>query len=188
MRVDELIQHELMLEKYGIDIIQYNCSQFIDESRGVPVYKALPDSYPDIHKVKARLRKKSDSVTSMFNTAFEQEAPNLRQRSIVTNAEPPLLTEDTDLFYVLPINNYKFLYSHEVTDSNNDYKHVINTLLEAFDDANKASEMVTDLLKFSYSTQNLYEGITANAEIIFYGIPFYYAIRVDAWDYDQIIK
>jgi len=189
MLVDDLFQTNIQLSVQDLHIIKQECSQFIQESYGIPIHKALPSTYPDLHKVKARFKKKTDEVTDAFNKAFETDVAKLRQRAIFAYSTPPILTEDTDLFYVFPINNYKFLYSQEVTNSSSDYRQVINTLFETFHNTDKAIEIVTDLLKYTYSTENLYEGIVAKAEIIFYGIPFYYAVRVDPnLSYKQIIK
>ncbi|MCK9369630.1 hypothetical protein M0R04_06955 [Candidatus Dojkabacteria bacterium] len=153
------------------------------------MYKALPKSYSDVHKVKARFKKRIDEVTPCFNKAFGSKASRLRQRAIFAYPSYPTTTEYTELFYIFPINNYKFLYSHEVMNSNSDYKQVIDTLFKTFDDADKASDIMIELLKYTYSTQHLYEGIIANTELIFYGIPYYYAVRTSAClDYNQLIK
>lgn len=186
MLVDDLIHH---ISSPDIQRIQRECSQFIHESNGMPLYKNLPSTYNDVHKVKARFNKRTDNISNCFNKAFESNVFNLRQRAIFAYSIPPVTAENTELFYVIPKNDYKFLYSHEVTNSNSDYKQVIDTLLETFNDTDKAIDIVTDLLKYTYSTKNLYEGIAANAEIIFYGIPYYYAVRVDSnISYKQIIK
>lgn len=169
--------------------IRKECSQFILESRGIPIYKNLPTTYPDIHKVKARFKKTKDNVSEVFNQAFSHKTQNIRQRAIISQTHFPMQCESLEAFYVFPKNHYQFLYSREVTNSNSDYKQVIDTLFEQFDDSQKATEIVTDLLKYTYSTQDLYEGLYANAEIIFYGIPYYYAVRVDSnIDYKQIIQ
>jgi hypothetical protein len=169
--------------------IQHQCSQFICESNGLPLYKALPHNYPDVYRVKARFKRTPDYVASYFNKAFNQEISHLRQRAIIANSTPPSLPKGMDLFYVFPINNYKFLYSREVKNSNNDYKAVIDILYETLDDSNKTADMVIDLLKFTYLNKSLNEGINAGAEIIFYNIPFYYAVRVSTYaKYRQLIE
>lgn len=185
MLVDELLSVDRPLT--NLLPIYSECSQFLHESRGIPLFKNLPATYSDVHKVKVRLRKRGDSISEVFNKAF-QDTPKLRQRSVFTYTTPPAILEhNLDLFYVFPINNYKFLYSREVTNSNGDYKSVMDTLLETFDNADTAIEMITDLLKYTYSTVNLHEGLSARAEIIFHKIPYYYALRVNAYpDYKQV--
>ncbi len=188
MFVEDLIHQNNLISNQDINTIRSKCSQFIIESRGRPVYKALPTFYSTIHKVKARFKKRSDDISGYFNRAFESKTSNLRQRAIFTYANPPTLTEGTELFYVFPTNSYKFLYSLEVVNSNDNYKQMIDTIYESFGNTNEVANMVTDLLKYTYSTQNLYEGIMADVELIFYGIPYYYAIKVSEIDYNQIIN
>lgn len=189
MLVEDLLHKEDILVERNYHIIRTECSQFLEESGEIPLHKILPTTYNDIQKVKARFKKKTDEVSNYFNKAFETETSNLRQRAIFAYTTPPTITEDLDLFYVFPINQYKFLYSPEVTNSNSNYKQVIDTLFETFSDVNEATEIITDLLKYTYSAQNLYEGLSSSAEIIFYGIPYYYAVRVTPKiTYKQIIK
>ena len=189
MLVEDLLHKDDILINQKYHIIRTECSQFLEESSGIPIHKILPNTYDDIQKVKARFKKKTDDVTNCFNKAFEHEASNLRQRAIFAYTTPPIITEDLDLFYIFPINHYKILYSPEVTHSNSNYKQVIDTLFETFSDINEATDIITDILKYTYSTQNLYEGLTSSAEIIFHGIPYYYAVRVTSEiAYKQIIK
>jgi hypothetical protein len=162
---------------HHINIIKRDCSIFLEESGEIPLYKALPSTYQDVQKVKVRLKKEVDEVSSYFNKAFEPSVPMLRQRAVFAYPSPTAYTADLDLFYVFPINSYKFLYSTEVTNSSKDYQHVMDTLFEMFHDNNKVIDIVTDLLKYTYSTSNLYWGLYSTAEIIFYGIPYYYVIR-----------
>ncbi len=187
MLVEDLFTRNDTIDVYR-RVIHTECAQFISESNGLPIHKSLPKSYSDFHKVKVRFKRTENTVSSAFNQAFINETPKLSQRAIFAYSTPPLVEDNMDLFYVFPIDKYRFLYSREVTNSNSDYKQVIDTMLEAFDSIDKATELVTDLLKYTYSSKQLYEGIMANAEVIFYGIPFYYALRVNAQqNYSQII-
>ena len=186
MLVEDLFARNSPVKEYQ-DIIRTDCAQFLSESCGLPLHKALPNTYSDFQKVKVRFKRTENYVGSAFNKAFINETPKLSQRAIFAYSTPPLLESDMDLFYVFPIDKYKFLYSREVTNSNSDYKQVMDIMLEAFDSMDKATEMVTDLLKYTYSNTQLYEGLMANAEVILYGIPFYYAIRVNSVpDYSHI--
>jgi len=160
-------------------ILKTHCSQFIHESAGLPLFKALPATYSDLHRVKVRMQKKTSLVSEAFNQAFN-DFYNLRQRAIFAYATPPALTEGTDSFYVFPVDGYKFLYSKAVTNSGQDYQQVVDTLIEKVDDISKATDIVTDLLKYSYTSENLHEGIVSESEIILYGIPQYYVVRVSA--------
>lgn len=172
---DLLKENNSLTECYNI--IRTECSQFLSESQGLPLYKALPSHYSDFQKVKVRFKRHENIVENTFNQAFE--TPKLAQRAVFAYSNIPTIMENTDLFYVFPINKYKFLYSKEVTNSNSEYKQVIDVMLEAFDSIDKATEIVSDLLKYTYSTTNLYEGLLAQSEVILYGIPYYYAIRAN---------
>ncbi len=48
--------------------------------------------------------------------------------------------------------------------------------------------LIADVLKFSYTTHHLQEGILHGSEIILYGIPFYYALRASVVEsYDTLL-
>lgn len=158
-------------------VIQQQCSQYLEEAAGLPLLKNLPVSYANFQKVKVRLQKHKDPVNEVFDKAFGKEFLNLRQRAIFANGTTPVIKEGFEHFYVFPINGYKFLYSKSVSNSSSDYRSVIDTLIESFEDQSQATEIVTDLLKMSYSAKELTEGIESGSEVIFYGVPFYYAVR-----------
>lgn len=185
MLIEDLIGTDVGVGIQEVQTIKRECSQFLTESAGFPLLKALPTTYFNFHKVKVRLQKRKDEVTDVFERAFGSEFVNLRQRAVFAYAAEPMLTEETDKFYVFPVNGYKFLYSKEVTNSGHDYKTVIDTLVEQFEDPAEASNIVTELLKYTYSSDSLLEGMRADSEIILYGIPYYYAIRANrSFDYD----
>lgn len=160
----------------GIEPIRMHCTRFINESCGLPMVKYLPQVYQDIQKVKVRKRKHTNEFSNAFNGAFENELRDLRERSIFTNgSNTKCVTENSERFYVFPINGYKFLYSKEVDNSNTSYTSVLESILNQFGESGK--DVFSDLLRFSYMTEHLSEGIQSGAEIIIYGIPYYYAIR-----------
>lgn len=180
MLVQELLGDTEGFGTREISTLKSKCTQYLHESAGLPLYKLLPNAYNDFHRVKVRQKRADDQVSEAFNRAFGAQFHNLRQRAIFTTGTEPVVTEDTEPFYVFPINGYKYLYSKEVTNSNNDYQQVIDSLFEQFEDNNKAIEIVTDVLKYTYVRDNLVEGIVSDSEVIFYGIPYYYAVRVAA--------
>lgn len=181
MLVQELLGDTSGFGAREINTLKAKCSQFLRESASLPLYKSLPKTYGDFHRVKVRQRKTSDEISEAFNRAFGTQFHNLRQRAIfASGATPALVDEEHEPFYVFPINGYKFLYSKEVTNSTANYKHVIESLFEQFEDNNKAIEIVTDVLKYTYVRENLVEGIISESEIILYGIPYYFAVRVAA--------
>lgn len=168
--------------------IQADCSVFIRESQGLPLFRQLPTTYADFHRVKVRLQKRKDAVTEVFERAFGQEYTNLRQRAVFASTTLPPKADHTEPFYVFPIDGYKFLYSKEVTNSDSDYRDVIDKLVSELGNLTEATDIVTDLLKYTYSTCKLHEGLSSGAEVIFYGIPYYYAVRAEVCEYADLVK
>lgn len=189
MLIEDLFGERSIDSPQFLHTIQSSCSQFINESAGYPLYRSLPQSYNTFHRVKVRTKKHPTVVTEAFSRAFDHGYANLGQRAIF--AQPSITEAPTgsEPFYIFPINGFKFLYSKEVQNSNNDYRHVIDTLFEEFGCEEKASEIVSDLLKFTYINNQLHEGLANNAEVVLYGIPYYYAIRASVYpDYTHLIS
>lgn len=179
MLVEDLIGKSATLGTREVHLIRQSCGQFIRESGGFPIYKNLPTSYNDFHKVKVRQHKRRDKVVEVFNKAFSAEQANLRQRAVYSYGAVPSIQEGMETFYVFPTDGYRFLYSTEVKNSGDNLRNVLDVLFEQLEQK-EAVEVVVDLLKYTYSKTHLVEGILAKAEILFYGIPSYYAVRVSA--------
>lgn len=165
------------------------CSAFIEESGGLPLFKALPTNYTDVQKVKARRRNIRTSFADTFNEAFAGHINSLCQRAIYAYGLSTIeeATDELDPFYVFPIDGYRYLYSTEVESSSDDYKQVFEMMFEQFG-TDKGKEVIADLIKFSYNSTNLVEGIERGSEIIFYDIPYYYAVRATTIpDYDDLL-
>ena len=164
--------------------IEKECSVFLKEAQGQPVLKNLPSKYENFHKVKLRQRKKKGEFYKTFNEVFD-DVPNLRQRSITVNGEATFCTESGEIepFFIFPIDGYKFMYSLEVTNSKQDYKDAFEKIVETFQD----TEIVEDLLKYTYTSKNLIEGIVHGSEIIIYNIPYCYAVRANT-DYTTFLE
>lgn len=190
MRIEDLIGTEVDVSlRKSVKTINEECSQFLGNAKGLFLCKQLPAtttvlSGTFLQKVKVRHRRQEDRVTEAFTKAFNT---NLRQRAIFASAEPPAM-EGCNTSYIFPINGFKFLYSKEVKNSSADYQHVLDTLFERLED-DKAVEIVTDIVKYTYVRENLVEGIQSNSEIIFYGIPYYYALPVEICpSYDELLN
>ncbi len=162
------------------EIIHESCQQFIGESAGNPMVKLLPWGTDNIKKVKIRKRKNSTTFSNSFNEAFANEMYELRERSLFANGIDFLKDNNSqpkvEPFYVFPINGYDYIYSKETTDSYEKYSTAFDTILEELG-GRSAEQIFADLLKFSYTSENLDEGLQSGAEIIMYGIPYYYAIK-----------
>lgn len=181
MLIEDLIGKSELIGTRDLQTIRCECSTFIRESGGLPLYRNLSTSYQNFQKVKVRQQKRKDAVNEVFDKAFGSSFYNLRQRAVFAYPDPPATSDvNVEPFYVFPVNNFKFLYSKEVNNSSTNYQEVIAALVEQFVDNNEAVEIVTDLLKYTYVKHNLLEGIASNSEIILYGIPHFYAVRVSA--------
>lgn len=180
MYVTDIFVNEKPEEK--IQIIRERCSAFIVESNGLPLYKNLPSSYPDFHKVKVRHGKQHDNMSKSMNLAFESQNKQFTQRAIFASGTVPQAESTNETFYIFPIDGFQFLYNTEVKEAT-DLK-VFDSIFEQFGEK-KGCALIADVLKFSYTTHNLQEGILHGSEIILYGIPFYYALRssvVESYD------
>lgn len=189
MRINDLYQTRQYSQE--IQLLRGSCAQFLQESRGQPLFKNLSSEYGDFHKVKVRKRKgESGDFTETFNEAFEEQHPGLRQRAIFANGSSsfqPTFREGLEPFYVIPIDRYKFMYSREVENSGQEYKQVFDTLFEEFGEE-KGNEVLTDLLRFTYTSTNLDEGISSGSELIIYGIPYFYAVRAESIEYEDLLS
>jgi len=155
------------------------CSQFIEEAGGAPLFRALPTTYSNVHKVKVR-KKKTNPINESFDHAFNEYHPQLRQRAVFTHGEVSdiVIEHNTEPFFVYPIDGYKFMYSTNITNSNQQYQQVFESIIDTFGDTVGPST-ISDMLKFTYAHDNLNEGISAGAEIVLFNIPYYYAVRVN---------
>ncbi len=158
------------------------CSEFLERSHGCPLKKYLPETYADIHRVKVRKRQGSDQFNRKFNEAFDKETHLLRQRAVFANGTQAV-EEGQEMFYILPPNGFKFLYSTEVENSSKQYQSVFESILDVDD-----GETFKELLKFTYTSDNLQEGLEAGAEIIVYNIPYFYAVRESTQSYDEMLS
>ena len=159
-----------------IDDIKLDCSNYLNNDYKFLLTKYLPNHYSDVQKVKVRLHKEKTPIDNIFNNAFEGHQQKLIQRSIITNTKNISNKDNLDEFCVFPINGYKFLYNREINNFNVNITNTIATLDNTM--INTATcDLVIDLLKLTYSSQNIHEGILSKSEIIIYNIPYYYVIR-----------
>lgn len=183
MRIRELFteQHD----ESGVKLLKYKCSQFLKESEGYPLLKNLPKNYNNFQKVKVRIKKTKQKMDEAFNRAFS-DFSNLRQRAIFANGEETFVHVDTlDAFYVFPINGFKFAYNTQIV-SETDYRQLFTDLVETV--GSSVEDIVTELLRYTYTSENLVEGIKTGSEIILYNIPYYYVVRQTLIpDYNELL-
>lgn len=182
MKVDDLIRETMEMEELAI--IRERCSQFLEESKGLALFKNLPSEYANFQKVKVRKKKDCNTHDKTFNEVFADETQHIRQRALFANGIASFqesTEEDLEPFYIFPVDGYTYMYSMEVENSTNDYKQVFDLLLEEFGEE-KGKEVISELLRFSYKTDDLGEGIEKGCEIILYNIPYYYCIKISSLD------
>lgn len=181
MYTEQLLTHN----NYRTQIINIaqECQQFLCESKNNPLFKTLPTSYDDFHRVKVRHRKANDFMSEPLNEAFDEQYINLTQRAVFANGSASFLCpkDGQETFYIFPPDGYSFLYSKEVQQSSIDYKQVFDILYDQFGHE-KGNELITDLLKFTYTESDLSIGLQSGAEIIMYNIPYFYAVRYSLID------
>ena len=189
MRIDDILAIR-GLEANDLSLIQSQCEQFFEEAGNTPLYKNLPSTYDDLHKVKVRQRKAKDTLDHQtFNAAFESQHHKLRERAIFAHGISSLVeaTEYDEPFFVLPIDGFQYVYSPEIKNSDNNYKQVIEMFYENFGQA-EGTKLAVDMIRFSYLHEKLQSGIKNGSEIIVYNIPYYYAARADAFEsYDDFL-
>jgi len=165
-----------------------HCSQFLEEAGNFPLLKNLSDGYPDVHRVKVRQMKPQEIISDSYNRAFGEDFRNLRERAVFASPNYSAAQIGQEPYYIFPVNGYKYLYSKEVLNSSVAYQKVINLLMEDADDSAQAIDTFSSLLKFTYCSSNLSEGMSVGAEIILYHIPHFYAVKASSVKgYDRLI-
>lgn len=157
--------------------IEKECSQFLEQSFGYPLLKNLPSNTDGFRKVKVRKRNQTGMIYNLFDSTFKEDYSQILQRCVFAYGEQglELPSEDTEPFYIFPIDGYKFMYAENVISTTDNYKNVLDLLLETIGDT--AIETLQDVLKYQYKHDKLYEALTEQSEIIIYNIPYFYAIR-----------
>lgn len=165
--------------------ISLDCQQFIEESQGQPLVKWCSSSYPDVHRVKVRKRKKRDNFDEVFNQAFDAEYPSVRNRSIIVNDDKK--NESDEPFFVFPSDGYKFLYAPNIGHSKRQYGATLEGMRSSLKDDESSLSMLRDILQYSYRQDNLKFAILEKVEIIIYNIPYFYVVR-GVTPYNKILE
>lgn len=163
--------------------IKRECSIFLNESNNKPLIKNLSIRNDGFKKIKVRKKKRQDIFIESFNIAFP-EHKDIFQRSIFANGDNAVISSNIEIepFYIFPIDGYKFMYNTEVKNSSVEYKESIDNILKNIN-ITAAKEIFSDIIRKSYNNIGLEHGIDSEAEIIIYGIPYYYAIRKSLVDH-----
>jgi len=161
--------------------LEKECSHFLNTTKKLFLEKYLPIQGDGFRKVKVRKKNKHDFFVDVFNKSFS-EHKNIFQRSIFANSENPSVSHESyEPFYIFPIDGYKFIYNPTVKNASLQYQQNIQELMRRVS-KESAIDIFANLIKQSYLSENLSEGIKIGAEIIVYNIPYYYAIRKNIID------
>lgn len=170
--------------------IKGECSEFINNCGGFPMYKNLPSSREGFIRVKARHRKIPDHAFSdAFNTAFKNQTNNLLSKSIFCNSKEAL-PSDHEKYYIFPINGYRILYSQNEKNSSATYQKALMEILDIVAEK-QAISLLTTILSDDYTDDKLENALSQDREIIIYNIPYFFAIKCSLFpnisDYKNII-
>lgn len=169
-----------------INTVCAQCSEFISEAKGNFVYKALPSEYNNIQKVKVRHHVCRTPIDQAFNEAFHENFDGVATRGVVASTRVPISESNTtDVFCVLPVNGYKYIYNKDgaTTSTFGDVFSMLNNQSTS----GSALKITSDLVRYTYTQDRLNEGLASADEIVFFKIPYYYAVRVRSDSYIDLI-
>lgn len=156
-------------------LLKTACSDFLRESKGLPVFKHLTGTSDAVARVK--IRHKANPINQYFGESVLRESNG--GKTIIDSKSSPYLGERN--FWMFPTNGYKYLYGPNI----HDYKASIRHILEHTSDQHLIREMVQDM----HVGTNLVEGIASGAEILWYGISSYYAVDCSSYmDYNELLN
>jgi len=131
----------------------------------MPVFKILPHN--DLYeKVKIRVKNQTAPYSEARDAAFDFKKFDNRALEVLTHKP---LKNDLGLYYIFPINGYKFVYNPKVDD--------IVDRCESMGDVLKDQDTITEVLKYTYDIDNLVKGLEEANKINFFNIPYYYAVN-----------
>jgi len=167
-----------------ISIIEYSilleCSDFLMESQGIPMYKYLPESYKNQDKVKIRLKSQSEDYHNHMDNSLNFKNFNNRSLTCYTGADTP--QDGYAPYFIFIPDGYKYIYTKDNMDI--DLKLLFSELSDKLE---SGADTFEELLKYSYNLTNLHSGLTNNDKIIFYNIPYYYCIKATL-PYEEILE
>lgn len=173
-----------------LDRIAEECSEFLLNSKGQPLVKTLKKNTANFRKVKVRTKFQKNDFIEAFNEAFEEEYRNIYGRSIFCNGDHSVeYSDEYEKVYVIPTNGFRYLYNPNITFIE-EYKKIYEKLSCRMSEAN-AESLFVDMIEYSYknNTSSFAEASFSQKEIIIYGIPYYYAVKVNKFpSYSDLIS
>ena len=165
--------------------IKIECSEFIKNKPDGFLCKPLHNNKSPIIKVKIRHKKIKEEYQEEFNNVFSSEYQKLLQRCLIAytnNKNLTYLNESHELYYVFPINGYKFIYNPIIDYSLEQYNDLLDQLADM---GSSRRDIFYSTIKLSYKSGDLAEAFSKSSEIIFYNIPYYYAVKKSLFDLDS---
>ena len=184
MRVSQLLRPVIIPINPQLQEIASECTQSLHEL-STPLLKWLPVSTPDIKRFKVRYNNRDHNslMSEAFKRAFDAQFVNVRERAVFVNFMQT--EEDTEPFYVLPPNGYKYLYNVELNQSSNQLAETVAQITSELD-ADSATTLLSDIVKQSYRSSNIMEAVRTRSEVILYNIPYFYAVRASSIPYNTL--
>lgn len=170
--------------------IKNECTEFIEKSKGMPLFKSLMSGKDGFIRIKARHRKIHDeSFENAFNSAFQKQTNKMLSKAIFCNTNEIILPNHEN-YYVFPIDGYRILFSRNDTNTSKTYQTALTEILDMVAE-NHAVSLLTTILSDDYTDENLSEALKNKKEILVYNIPYFYAIKCSLFpsidDYKNII-
>lgn len=164
----------------GLEKITEHCSDFLEQC-SVPLYVNLRDVYPQVARVKVRKINRSPLLKEAMDSAFP-DYYNISQRCVF--ARTTLQTAPNRIpYYIFPINGYQYLYNKQVAEHNNVISDLLGTLDETL-----VPQVASELMQATYCSDSIEEAAAYQSEVIIYGIPKFYAVRVNNNSYDKLMR
>jgi len=168
-----------------IQRIRDECGEYLSMAGPYPSIKRLSGDEASYHrKVKVRHKKNPTGVIRLLGKAMEHEARNIHMRCVSVNGpdikEALSKNDASELYYIFPINGFRYLYNNRV-DTFEQYQKTLKALLESKTITRESAvQLVIDSMSYTYSKFDikLKEALKTSKEVIFYNMPYYYAVSV----------
>lgn len=166
---DYLVEDTVLTIKEIYNSIKNECSEFLKESRGNPLYRGIKDSKnPFLEIVPREDRKPRDSYIKSqetFNKFFFEHygVKDIRSRAVFTSGSLQDVNEYGFTYAIFPVDGYTYWWSPKVFD-----------LTISYDAALYRGEDIFQ--KVEYTDDNLHRAINSGKEIMIL-CKKYYAIR-----------
>jgi hypothetical protein len=156
-------------------LLKNNCSRFIKESKGLPIFKQLPATSEAVSRIK--VRHKANPINQFFAESILRGTSG--GKTIIESKSTPY--PDRHNFWMFPTNGYSYLYSPQVQN----YRQCIETAQAQTSDP----DLIRELVQSMHISSNLAEGIELGTEILWYGISSYYAVDCSCFmDYNELLS